>query len=77
MKGIRITFKDGETEDFDPVSDNDIEQTETQYILHLTYDYTFDLSDIESIDFYELCEQCGYELDSVNDCSNCNPEYFL
>lgn len=63
-KGLRFTLTDGSRDDYDPVNiDNGLIETESEYRFYNGYcHYAVNKSDILRLDFYDLCEECGYEL---------------
>ena len=71
-KGIEITYVDGTTEHFDPITDwNETEETFSFYIGGHTY--TFNTDDVVNIREYNLCDDCGYEL-YYDGCRRCYME---
>jgi len=59
--GIEFTYKDGSKDWYDPVTEDDIEDTDTEIILHLIYDYSIPKANIASQRRYELCPECRSE----------------
>ena len=71
-KGIEITYVDGTTEHFDPIAGwNETEENFSFYIGGHTY--KFNISDVVNIREYDLCEDCGYEL-QYDGCRRCYME---
>ena len=71
-KGIEITYVDGMTEHFDPITDwNETEENFSFYIGGHTY--TFNIDDVVNIREYDLCDDCGYEL-YYDGCRRCYME---
>ena len=62
-KGIEITYVDGTTEHFDPITDwKETEDT-----------FSFYIDDVINIREYDLCDDCGYEL-YYDGCRRCYME---
>lgn len=71
MKGIEFKLIDGSLDCYDPVDlDKDFKETDTHYILDMTYLYEIDKAIVESIRYYDLCEACGREVNNI--CEYCN-----
>ena len=68
--GIKFKMKEGSTDYYDPLNQNDLSETDNHYILNMTYIYDIPKEDVEYFEWYELCEDCGYEL-LEDSCRNC------
>lgn len=68
--GIKFTLKDQTVDYYDPLKKEDLEETETHYILNMTYTYKIPKNDVIRFDWYDLCDDCGYEL-YYDGCRNC------
>ncbi len=68
--GIKFKMKDESTDYYDPLNQNDLSETDNHYILNMTYIYDIPKEDVEYFEWYELCEDCGYEL-LEDSCRNC------
>jgi hypothetical protein len=66
--GIKVKFKNGNEEFFDPIykETEDILNTDSHLIIkHMGYTHEFLQSDIQSWEYYPICENCE------NDIENC------
>lgn len=72
-QGIEFTMKNGEKENYDPINmEIDFKETETHYIMNIAYTYEVDKTEVESYRIYDLCKQCGREVEPNSDkCGNC------
>lgn len=68
--GIKFKMKDGSTDYYDPINQNDLSETDNHYILNMSYVYDIAKNEVESFEWYELCDDCGYEL-FEGSCRNC------
>lgn len=64
--GIEVKLKNGKTECFDPVDENEFnsminQATEKYYINNGIYDYEFNICDVEEIFTYEIHSCCGFD----------------
>ena len=73
MQGIKFKLKDGTWDYYDPLNINDFSETEFEYILDMTYKYEIPKEEVEYFERYDLCDECGYELED-NICSKCAEE---
>lgn len=62
-KGIVFTCLNGDKEYYDPITEDEITENETHYILSMHYKYEIEKSNILSYEFYDLCENCKYSID--------------
>ena len=72
MIGIEFTFNDGTKDWYDPINyPDDFEETENEYLLHMSYLYKIDKLKVVKIRHYNLCEICGRET-YESGCYYCN-----
>ena len=71
-KGLRFTMKDGTFDWYDPVNIEDLIITDYWYKFEHTNGYTYKLlkSDVEKLEFYDLCGLCASEICEDGTCSN-------
>lgn len=60
-KGLHIRYLNGDSQNFDPVLDF-VETVDSLIFWCGGYDYIERLEDIQSWNFYDLCENCKYDI---------------
>ena len=68
--GIKFKMKDATNDYYDPLNQNDLSETDSHYILNMTYIYEIPKEEVESFEWYKVCEDCGYEV-FEDGCRNC------
>lgn len=68
--GIKFKLKDGTIDYYDPLSYGDLSESDTDYILNMSYTYEISKEDVISFEWFDICVKCGYELYN-NECKNC------
>lgn len=67
--GVRIVFIDSRNErpDYiDPLDDESISETETEYIFDNGYPYPYLKSEVKELQRYELCQECLYAVENCH-----------
>lgn len=75
MKGVEFTFKNGEKENYEPIDEDQILESETEYNYRIEvggYEYSILKENIESISYYDCCDSCGHELPGHCVCPTAN-----
>ena len=62
MQGIKFKMKDGTWDYYDPLNQSDFSETETDYLLDMTYKYEIAKNEVDFYEWYELCNDCGHEV---------------
>lgn len=70
MKGIKFKLKEGAWDYYDPLNQDDLSETETHYVLNMTYLYDIPKKDVDFYEWYDVCDDCGYEINDVS-CRRC------
>lgn len=73
MQGIKFKMKDGTFDYYDPLQQTDFSETDSEFILSMAYTYNITKENVEHFEWYDLCEECGYEL-FEGDCRRCITE---
>ena len=73
MQGIKFKLKDGTWDYYDPIEKDDFQISEDVYVLEMNYLYEIPKEEVEYFEWYDLCDECGYELED-NICSKCAEE---
>lgn len=68
--GIKFLLKNGECDYYDPLDHSDLQETETHYILNMTYKYEIPKKDVIKFEWFDICQECGYEI-YYDGCRNC------
>lgn len=68
--GIKFKMKDGSTDYYDPLKKDDFQETSDAFVLGMNYLYEIPKSEVESFKWYDICDDCGYELFEEG-CRNC------
>lgn len=69
MRGIKFKLKNGEVYYHDPVSNTDFSEDDKQYIIkNGIYTYEYPKDNIESYEWYDMCEKCERELPNYCEC---------
>ena len=68
--GIKFFMKDGTVDYYDPLYKDDFQDSSDAFVLDLNYLYEIPKNEVESFEWYELCDDCGYEL-FEGSCRNC------
>ena len=55
-------MKDGTVDYYDPLYKDDFQDSSDAFVLDLNYLYEIPKNEVESFEWYELCDDCGYEL---------------
>lgn len=71
--GIKFNLKDGTADYYDPLYKEDFSEAEDEYRLNMSYTYEISKEIVESYEWYDICKECGYELEE-NKCWNCKIE---
>lgn len=68
--GIKFILKDGTLDYYDPLNQEDLSETEDHYVLDMAYTYKIPKSSIIRFDWYDICQECGYEIyyDGCREC---------
>lgn len=69
-KGIKFKMKDGTWDYYDPIEEPDFQISQDAYVLDMNYLYEIPKEDVEYFEWYELCDDCGYEVFEEG-CRNC------
>ena len=72
-RGIKFNMKDGTADYYDPLYIRDFSESDTDYILDMTYTYEIDKSEVIDFEWYNICDKCGHEVYS-DGCRNCNTD---
>ena len=75
-RGIKFKMKDGTFDDYDPLEEDDFQESSDAYVLELNYLYEIPKEDVEYFEWYNICEECGFELKEEK-CERCIMEYEL
>ena len=70
MRGIRFKMKDGSWDSYDPLEEPDFQETKDCYVLDMNYLYEIPREEVEYFEWFDLCEECGYEVYS-DGCRRC------
>lgn len=62
MKGIKFYLKNGTVDYYDPLEEDDFAEYEDAFVLDMNYQYEIPKDTVESFEWYDLCEKCGFEL---------------
>lgn len=62
MKGIKFKMKDGTFDYYDPLEEDDFQENIYSYILDMIYKYEILKENVESYEWYDICDICGYEI---------------
>jgi hypothetical protein len=68
--GIKFTLKNGTLDYYDTLNHTDLSETETHYILDMAYIYKIPKNDVIRFDWFEVCQECRYEI-YYDGCRNC------
>ena len=68
-QGIRFYMIDGSTQDYDPL--NNLEESDDKYIVEVFFNYEINKSEVNSYEYYPLCEKHGYENSEKFKCNEC------
>jgi hypothetical protein len=70
MRGIKFKMKDGTFDYYDPLEQEDFQETSDAYTLDMNYLYEIPKQDVEYYEWFDLCDDCGYELE-YGSCGKC------
>jgi hypothetical protein len=68
--GIKFFMKDGTVDYYDPIEKDDFQESLDAFILDMNYLYEIPREEVESFEWYNICDDCGHEL-IKGDCNRC------
>lgn len=57
-------MKDGSIDYYDPLKQSDFKELENHFELNMVYLYDIPKDEVDNYEWYDLCEDCGYEMQS-------------
>lgn len=73
MRGIKFKMKDGTFDYYDPLNELDFQESDDAYVLDMNYLYEIPKEDVEYYEWFDLCDDCGYELE-YGSCRKCTED---
>jgi hypothetical protein len=77
--GIKISYKDGRYDWFDPIYKDDKIEYESEYRIDNGCNvYSIPKKDVDKIEYFDICKICGFEIEKEDKgiCRHCHPDEY-